>query len=130
MVEGSETIIACDGPEANASRLACRIEQARLAKQPFEAGVTARWRVERSNESGPPFGVEREDPAIRKPLLGFAERSVKPEFADRLAFGGRGRLQRLFFGRAEPKINLFRLIGALGHFTLKQLALSPLKTPF
>jgi hypothetical protein len=76
MVEGSETIIACDGPEANASRLACRIEQARLAKQPFEAGVTARWRVERSNESGPPFGVEREDPAIRKPLLGFAERDL------------------------------------------------------
>ena len=78
--------------------------------------MTTRWRIERGYESIPAFAVEREDPPIGEPLFRLAERGVEHEFADGLAFSGRGCLQGLFSGPAQPKIKLFRPIGALGHF--------------
>jgi hypothetical protein len=77
--------------------------------------VAARRRIKRGYKSVPSLGIEREDTTIRKPLLSSVERSVEHEFADGLAFGGCGRLQGLFCGPAQPKIKLFRPIGALGH---------------
>src|SRR5208282_3892878 len=102
--------------EAKASRFAFGIEHGRLAKQPLKARLTARRRIERGDKSVPSLAIEREGPPVGKPLLGLAERGVEHEFADGLACGGCSGLQGLFGGAAQPKIELFRPIGASGHF--------------
>src|SRR6266404_9802772 len=78
--------------------------------------MTTRRRIERGHESVPALGIEHEHPPIRESLLGLAEGRVEHELTDGLALGGCSRLQGLFCGPGQPKIELFRPVAALGHF--------------
>jgi hypothetical protein len=64
-----------------------------------------------------------EDAPISEPLLGFPQRRVEHEFADRLTLDGCGCLQGLLRSAAQPKVKLLGSIGALNQaFLIRQFA--------
>jgi len=87
-----------------------------LAKQALQSRATLRRRVKGGYESVPIPGLEREDAPISEPFPRLAERGVQNECADGLTFRHRRRLQSLFGGRSQAKVEFLGSVGSSSHF--------------